>query len=175
MKTLLVTVGSTQFNDLIEAVENDLIEFERVARDFLIDRIVIQHGRSRAPKLSKLENLFKVEISDYIQPEKMTELLSKSTVIISHGGAGTIFEVLRGNRENLEAFLVVENRELMDAHQSELLSSLADIGCPMQWIKNSKENNSIFNNILMRKKLFQEFKLPDPNLNALTLLINGYT
>lgn len=178
MKTLLVTVGSTQFNDLIVAVENDQIGLKRVVRDFRIERIVIQHGRSKAPKLKldDLDNLIKVDIRDYIEPERMTRLLCESTIIISHGGAGTIFEVLRGNHNELEAFLIVENEDLMDAHQSELVDTLEGMKCPIQRIGGIKNDSfAIFNEIKCGKfKEFKEFKLPEQNFNPLTELINRY-
>ena len=180
MKTLLVTVGSTQFDDLIVAVENDQIGLKRVVRDFQIERIVIQHGRSKAPKLDDLDSLINVHIRDYIEPERMTRLLCESTIIISHGGAGTIFEVLRGNQNELEAFLIVENENLMDAHQSELVATLEGMKCPIQRIsgreiKNGSGNLSIFGEIKCGKwKEFKDFKLPEPNFNLLTELINRY-
>ena len=165
MRTLLVTVGSTKFDKLIETIERDQIKLKGFVDKFDIKKILIQHGRSRAPKMINFDD---IKIVDYLEPEEMSNLLCKSTVIISHGGAGTIFEVLRGNKNDLELFLVVENEELMDSHQSELIDSLIDMKCPLK----RGDLNDLFSNDFENK--FEIISLTEPNYDLITNIIKSH-
>ena len=122
MKTdrfVLITVGSTKFDGLIDSITS--AKLNNFMKEFNLNRAIIQHGRSDPPKLKMDDNL--ILIQDYFEPELMSEFIRDATVIISHGGAGTIFEVLR-NGENKEAFFVVVNEGLMDSHnRSSLIRS----------------------------------------------------
>lgn len=166
MRTLLVTVGSTKFDKLIETIERDQEKLKEFIGKANIERFIIQHGRSRAPEIRNFKN---IQMVDYLKPEEMSKLLCESTVIISHCGAGTIFEVLRRqNKENLEYFIVVENDKLMDSHQSELIESLIEMKCPVlrgdlkNLFDHFKENNEL--------KLFD---LPEPNYEPLVSIIKS--
>ena len=162
MRTLFVTVGSTKFDNLIKSIEKDQRGLEKLIKTFFIEKIVIQHGRSRGPKLKGLEG-DDVEILDYLTPERMSNLIQSATVIMSHGGAGTIFEVLRSNSRNLESFIVVENDNLMDKHQSELIDTLIkELNCPIQ--RGNLDN--LFDCCNKMDEL-RNFKLPEPNMKPL--------
>lgn len=165
-RTLLVTVGSTRFDGLIESIQQDHNEFVEFIGYYSIDKIVIQHGRSKAPVLKGFDG--PVEIVDYFEPQVMAKLLRESTVIISHGGAGTIFEVLRSRNRNLEAFIVVENESLMDGHQSELIDSLLELNCPIK--------RANLNELFDCKTEFGDYTntIPAPDNTMLVSLINSY-
>lgn len=163
MRTLLVTVGSTKFDELIRVIERHQVNFKDFIKKFRIERVIIQHGKSPAPKMVNFDN---IQIVDYLKPEVMSKLLCESTVIISHGGAGTIFEVLRGNKSNLEMFLVVENENLMDAHQSELIESLIAINCPIQ-------RGDLKNLFGITDNKSSSVNLPEPNYSQLVKIIKS--
>lgn len=163
MRTLLVTVGSTKFDELIHVIEKDQINLRDFINKFRIEKIVIQHGKSPAPKMFNFDN---IQIVDYLKPDEMSKLLCESTVIISHGGAGTIFEVLRGNKSNLELLLVVENENLMDAHQAELIESLIDINCPIQ-------KGNLNNLFVSSASVVDSINLPEPNYSQLIKIIKS--
>ena len=164
MRTLLVTVGSTKFDGLIERIQHE--EFNEFVNRLSIKKIVIQHGKSKAPLLKEFNGT--CEIIDYFDPNEMSRLLKEATIIISHGGAGTIFEVLRSKNQNLEAFIVVENESLMDGHQSELIDSLLKIKCPI------KRANLMTLFDFEGTSGIQQFVLPAPNNTMLVSLINKY-
>lgn len=171
-RTLFITVGSTKFDQLIEAVQlaNDNGSLEKFIYKFNLDSIIIQYGRSAViPKLTVPINC---ECLDYFPPERLPKLLRDSTVIISHGGAGTIFEVLRSKSPNLEAFVVVENETLMNSHQSELVDSLINqMNCPLLRAEKDFKFN-LFDKIEIKKKEISEFCLPNPNYEPLITTIN---
>ena len=168
-RSLLVTVGSTKFDKLIETVERESNEFQNLLNKFKIQKVIIQHGRSKAPNLVIPQDC-DVKLVEYLSPKEMTKALESATVIISHGGAGTIFEILRASSNNLESLIIVENDSLMDSHQSELIEALIEMKCPIQ----RGNLQSLFPQIEDRKGEIAKFKLPEPDYKALTSLINVY-
>ena len=168
-RSLLVTVGSTKFDKLIGLIEKESKDFQVLLKRFRIQKVLIQHGRSKAPKL-EITSDCEIKLIDYLNPEEMTKELASATIIISHGGAGTIFEILRGNLDNLESLIIVENDNLMDSHQSELLESLMKMKCPIQ----RGNLGNLFANIQVKKEEIIKFRLPEPDYKPLTALINNY-
>lgn len=133
MRTLLVTVGSTRFDGLIEAL-GDASLWRETTRVHDIDRVVVQHGACAVTVISRLRDALasvlgtQFQLTAYLKPAEMKHLLTTCPVIVAHGGAGTAFEVLRENGQ-LERFVMVANDALMDNHQTELIDGLIALGC----------------------------------------------
>eukprot|EP00963_Diacronema_lutheri_P002753 scaffold207_cov345-Pavlova_lutheri.AAC.36 len=79
--------------------------------------LVVQHGRS-PPVSAKMDGM-EVQAFDFVA--SMDEQLRLADLVISHAGAGSIFEALRAHKK----LLVVANDTLMDDHQQELALELA--------------------------------------------------
>lgn len=132
MKTLFVTVGSTKFDSLIEALCSE--QFEAAALQQNICRWIVQYGKSdpsRLSNVSKQVEIIKFEYSSSLEPH-----FSTADVIIAHGGSGTILDSIRGPVfSNSGGFpkrlIVVPNSCLLDNHQSELARELAKSGICM--------------------------------------------
>jgi len=105
---LLVTVGTTSFDDLARAA----------------DELV--------PQLSPADGLIQTGEGDYVPrnlPHErfvpgLRDLYDKSSVVIAHGGAATTFEVLRAG----VPLVSVANGDRYDDHQADLLSELDAAG-----------------------------------------------
>jgi len=111
---IFVTVGTTKFDELIK-------EMDKIA-PALKEKVVIQIGRS-AYKPKNCEYFdFKTDLSRYFKD---------ADIIISHGGAGTTFEVLGLNKK----LISIENTNVLDSHQWDLLSQLAK-DKHLIWCKN---------------------------------------
>lgn len=80
--------------------------------------LVVQHGKSESVT-SRVDGLI-VQNFDYVSA--MEEHMKNADLIISHAGAGSIFEALRAKKK----LVVVANDTLMDNHQKELAEELAD-------------------------------------------------
>lgn len=100
---IFVTVGTTAFDTLIGAVDNSGIKEE----------IVIQ----KADGDYLPQNYRYFEFTD-----KFEDYYEKAGVVITHGGAGTLFNLLpRGTK-----IVAVANEDRIDLHQSDILQKLSD-------------------------------------------------
>ncbi|KAG1676748.1 hypothetical protein FOA52_005037 [Chlamydomonas sp. UWO 241] len=126
-KTILVTVGTTKFDDLVKAVDDAEFAAAAVAKGYT--HLKVQHGAGAyAPHnligVGEASGVaasgLTVEFFDYAPSLDM----EGATLVISHAGSGSIFEALSIGRP----LIVVPNPALMDNHQAELGSHLAQLG-----------------------------------------------
>lgn len=112
-KQLFVTVGTTQFDTLIEAVSEK--SFEQQLEDDGYNKVVIQHGRGKAPSRD-----FDMQMESFAFSASLHDHMSSADVILCHAGAGSIMEALSLQKH----VIVVVNNDLMDNHQLELAHAL---------------------------------------------------
>lgn len=115
-RRVLVTVGTTKFEKLIEAASKP--EVLEVLHNMGYTSIIFQTG-SGSYKESSHPNL-KLVYDRYLQ--NFEEEIDKASLVISHAGAGTCLEVLKRHTP----LIVVINEDLMDNHQIELAQQLQD-------------------------------------------------
>lgn len=120
MKTLLVTVGSTRFDKLVDRVlENDFVEMLS-SSGFNLLRIQAGSSDYDRKQVENLMSKYNVEIDIYEYKNSIADDIEAADIIISHAGAGTCIEVLRSNKR----LVIVVNDTLMDNHQIELADQL---------------------------------------------------
>lgn len=129
---VLVTVGTTKFEALIQAV--DSLSFADVLMNRGYTKLIIQAGvsgyrfknlfqqSSNAEQTHRLGNGLSVEWFEYVPT--LVPFLDSASLVISHAGAGSIFEALRRGLP----CIAVPNAILMDDHQKELVKKLAADG-----------------------------------------------
>lgn len=120
---VLVTVGSTQFDELIRAV--DSVEFAQSLASLGFSGIHVQKGRGAyspvvLPGLVKAN--FEVAIFEYTSAWEKE--IAGASLVIGHAGAGTILDSL----ESSKAVIVVPNTTLMNNHQVDIAEELANRG-----------------------------------------------
>lgn len=121
LKVVYVTVGTTKFDALINAMTSDAVLDALQKRN--CQKLVLQHGNSQ-PVEEKMVQLisdkYGIDVEQYkFRPN--VEDIRGADVIIGHAGAGTCMDILN----NGKAGLIVINDELMDNHQLELARQLA--------------------------------------------------
>ena len=121
-KQILITVGTTKFENLIKAIDKN--EFYEMIIKNGFTKIIIQKGYGDyiPTNFKKYENKIKIQVSEILN--NFEKVIQSSELIISHGGAGIILESLKNKRK----VIVCVNDELMDNHQIELASSLHNEG-----------------------------------------------
>lgn len=115
---IFITVGSTNFDPLVAAIDN-------WAREYSIkERVVAQIGNGQySPR--------NIEYFDYTY--ELDTWFRRSDLVVCHGGTGTVFRLLHLNC----AFVPVPNRDLQDDHQTDLLRTLESHGiCRPCWDLN---------------------------------------
>ncbi|KAG6545692.1 hypothetical protein Mapa_012877 [Marchantia paleacea] len=119
-RMVFVTVGSTLFDALVEAVCKR--ECLQTLRKLGYTSLVIQLGKGNFIPDKSAGEAEDIEIEHFPYKPNLAEYLSKADLVISHAGSGSIFETLRAQRP----LVVVVNTLLMDNHQSELADELAE-------------------------------------------------
>eukprot|EP00929_Paragymnodinium_shiwhaense_P015411 TRINITY_DN123503_c0_g1_i1.p2 TRINITY_DN123503_c0_g1~~TRINITY_DN123503_c0_g1_i1.p2 ORF type:complete len:181 (+),score=47.35 TRINITY_DN123503_c0_g1_i1:82-624(+) len=132
-KIIFVTVGTTSFEALIQAV--DTADFHKMAWELGFRKLVVQYGRgAHKPTLGAAAQQASgagaqmLQVDSYAFKPSLEDDFDAAALVISHAGAGSIVEALRAGRR----LLVVVNPSLMDNHQLEIAEAMADQGyCSM--------------------------------------------
>lgn len=121
LNKIFVTVGTTKFDDLINVILSDQIQFH--LKQLHCKKLVIQFGTGAEIDRSVIELLlqkYDIEIECYRLKANILNDIKSSDLIISHAGAGSCLEVLIANKP----LVAVVNDRLMDNHQTELAEQL---------------------------------------------------
>jgi len=113
-RRVFVTVGTTNFDDLIRAVTTE--EFLNFLKEKNFS-MTIQFGTGSYPPPSSTA----IEIDSFRLKDDLSEDFQKADIVISHAGAGTILDAL----EKHKRLIVVPNKSLMNNHQEQLAVRLA--------------------------------------------------
>lgn len=132
-RNVFVTVGTTSFDALVEAMDSEELIQTLIEKGY--DSLTIQRGRGAyVPKhvvsatstssrsSTSARRTFKVDVVEFLP--SLDGVLKDASLVISHAGAGSVFESLSLGKPTL----VVVNESLMDNHQVELAETLASLG-----------------------------------------------
>ncbi|KAG2367468.1 glycosyltransferase family 1 protein [Suillus spraguei] len=124
---VFVTVGSTRFDALVEAVISDPVL--GTLRDSGYSRLILQRGNSdiKSEEFNKESCAIQrhgVDIKIWRFKPSIQDECDQADLVISHAGSGTILDVLRLGKP----LIVVPNPTLLDNHQEELASALQILG-----------------------------------------------
>ncbi|CAB16393.1 UDP-N-acetylglucosamine transferase subunit alg13 [Schizosaccharomyces pombe] len=115
-----VTVGSTQFDDLIRAVLKP--EFQHCLVKHGINQLIVQYGKGKQA-FGDPKSVAGLTILGFDYAPEIESYIHDASIVISHAGAGSILQTLRSGKR----LLVVPNESLMDNHQVELATKLASM------------------------------------------------
>ncbi|KAH3719886.1 UDP-N-acetylglucosamine transferase subunit ALG13 homolog [Dreissena polymorpha] len=115
-KTAFVTVGTTQFDKLIETMCEE--ETLKCLSKLGFTKLILQQGNGKFdPKSGTLHGL---TVEHYRFKPSIRQDIEEADLVISHAGAGSCLETLEAGRK----LLVVINEGLMGNHQLELAYQL---------------------------------------------------
>ncbi|KAG8961257.1 N-acetylglucosaminyldiphosphodolichol N-acetylglucosaminyltransferase catalytic subunit alg13 [Tulasnella sp. 419] len=127
MRRVLITVGSTKFDNLIELVLGE--QMIEVFSKHGFTNVVVQCGNSSLfpewvdPAALPIESIKSgVHIHVWRFKPSLEEEISNADLVISHAGSGTILDALRKKK----LLIVVPNDTLLDNHQLELAVALGE-------------------------------------------------
>ncbi|CEM24395.1 unnamed protein product [Vitrella brassicaformis CCMP3155] len=117
-KRLFLTVGTTSFDRLVDAVDQITFLDKLAALGF--SRFIMQIGKGeREPRVASHAG---VSVEWFRFKPTLDDEIRAADLIISHAGAGSILEALRAQKR----LLVVINDALMDNHQTEVAEAMHD-------------------------------------------------
>lgn len=118
---IFVTVGTTQFDDLVEIIASDniLALLHRIQCKIL--KIQIGNGKwINETIIERAKSQYEIKIECYNFKCNILSDIMSSDLVISHAGAGSCIEVLTSKKP----LIVVVNDKLMNNHQTELAQQL---------------------------------------------------
>lgn len=166
LNTIFVTVGTTEFSELIAHIDQQ--EFVDAIFKQNCKSLMIQIGRGSYP--DQLQRLCKergISCTIYRFKPTLTEDMSAADLIISHCGAGSIIEAMNMKKP----LIVVVNSTLQGNHQTELSDALATGGYCMSTTPESLAKD--VTRIVQRESSGFMFKpFPEADLDAFPALVD---
>ena len=110
---ILVTLGTQKqsFERLLNMIENSSLK----------DEIIVQAGYTNFK--SK-----KMKIFDFVNYEKMEELIDRADLIITHGGTGSILGPLKKGKKVIASARLKKYGEHVDDHQQQIVDIFSEVG-----------------------------------------------
>jgi len=138
---------------LIKEVDNE--NFVKLLKQLGYSGLHIQYGRGNKPNLeSKNIDGFDIKVYDIIL-KGYEDKVRNSSLIVGHGGAGTILTALHSGKK----LIVVPNERLMNNHQMELANHLSKQNL-LLFTRLTDKSNSLSN--LVQKSATESFsRLPN--------------
>ncbi|HED05397.1 MAG TPA: multidrug MFS transporter [Ignavibacteria bacterium] len=114
---IFVTVGNSsfQFDRLIQSVDN------LISQNIIKGKVIMQIGNSKYLPHN-------AEYFRYCSGSKLTNYITESTLIICHGGIGTIFACLKKNKKVIAIARLPQRGEHSNEHQIEIINQLVKEG-----------------------------------------------
>ena len=114
---ILVTLGTNDksFIRLIKKIE------ELIDKKMITEKVVVQAG------FTKYESE-KLEIFDLIPMDKFNELMEECSLLITHGGVGTIISGLKNNKKVVAVPRLAKYGEHVNDHQLQIIDNFSEAG-----------------------------------------------
>ncbi|CAM9256061.1 unnamed protein product [Ectocarpus fasciculatus] len=122
---VLVTVGTTEFDELIDVVSSKAFCQSLVSKGCQLLTLQIGRGRRTPEEVQQAVDASGLSCTCFRYCATLEPLMKDATLIISHAGAGSIIESLNTPSK---PYLVVVNDSLMGNHQLELARAMSSRG-----------------------------------------------
>ena len=153
---ILVTLGTQDksFKRLLKAIDKEIEE------GHIKEKVIVQSGYTNY----KSKNM---EIFDLVSPEELEKLIEKSSLVITHGGVGSILGALNHEKNVIAAPRLKKYKEHTNDHQKEIVEQFEKEG----YLLYLKDFNKLGDMIKQVKK-FTPKKYKSNNKRFIKLLDN---
>ena len=112
---ILVTLGTQDksFSRLLEQIDKE------IKKGNIKEKVIVQAGCTKYES----DNM---EIFDLIPRDEFDDLVSKASLIITHGGAGSILTAIKNNKKVIAAARLKKYKEHTNDHQIQIVREFAD-------------------------------------------------
>lgn len=145
---IFVSLGTQDkpFTRLLEYLENANIDEE----------VIVQAGYTKFQSS-------KLKIFEYIGPDEFKMYLDKASVVITHGGVGTIMQALKAQKPVIACPRLAKYGEHQNDHQLQIINNFAKQGYLL-----ALNEDDVLNDVISKAQSFkpQEFKTNLPNFLA---------
>ena len=151
---IFVTVGTQDvaFDRLLKSVQ------KLVNSGIIKDEVVMQSGCSKFT--SK-----KIKVVNYMEPDQFKATLRQASVVITHGGVGTILDALKYNKIIIAVPRLSKYKEHTNDHQLQIINKFSSMG----YIIPCKDINKL-EMALEETKIFRPKKYKSNTLNFVNLI-----
>lgn len=114
---IFVTLGTQDkgFERLLKQIDKE------ICKKTITEKVVVQAGHTKF----KSKNM---EIFDFDSKENIDKLINKSTIIITHGGVGSILSAVKKGKVVIAASRLKKYKEHTNDHQKQIVKEFADRG-----------------------------------------------
>lgn len=114
---IFVTLGTQDkgFERLLKQIDKE------ISKKTITEKVVVQAGYTKF----KSKNM---EIFDFDSKENIDKLIDKSTIIITHGGVGSILSAVKKGKVVIAASRLKKYKEHTNDHQKQIVKEFADRG-----------------------------------------------
>lgn len=153
---IFVTVGTQDvpFDRLISAVE------KQIKKGNIKEEVIVQSGCSKYTSS-------KMKIINYMTPKEFESTLKKASIVISHGGVGTIIDALNKNKVIIACPRLSKYKEHTNDHQLEIINKFSNMG----YLIPLKDPNKL-ETALQEAKIFRPKKYTSNTENMINLIEN---
>ena len=156
---ILVTLGTQDkpFVRLLKDIDNEIIKGN------IKEKVVVQAGYS----INKYQTN-NMEMFDLIDRDDFNKLVNECSLLITHGGVGSILTGLKANKKVIACPRLSKYKEHINDHQVQIIDEFAKAGCILSY----RENDNL-SDVLKKVKDFKPQKYVS-NSNNLIKMIKDY-
>lgn len=154
---ILVTLGTQDkdFSRLLKAID------KLIDKKVIKEKVIVQAGYTKY----KSKNM---QIFDLIDQEELENLTDKCSLLITHGGVGSILMGIKKNKKIIAAARLSKYKEHTNDHQKEIIKEFVKDG----YIKELKNFNKL-EEVIKETKKFKPKKF-ESNTNNFISLVDNY-
>lgn len=156
---ILVTLGTQDkpFIRLLKAID------EEINNGNIKEKVIVQAGYS----INKYQTN-NMEMFDLIDREEFSKLVDKCSLLITHGGVGSILTGLKANKKVIACPRLAKYKEHINDHQVQIINKFEEAGYILSYNENDK-----LSDILAKAKTFKPKKYVS-NTNNLVNMIKDF-
>lgn len=151
---ILVTLGTQDksFSRLLETIEKEIVKGN------IKEKVIVQAGHTKY----KTDNM---EIFDLVTPKELDKLMDQASLIITHGGVGSILSAIKKNKPVIAAARLKKYKEHNNDHQKQIIKEFTKDG----YILELKDFQKL-DKLLEKAKNFKPKKFKSNTSNMINLI-----